>query len=266
MIRLAWHCSGGYRNSDGRGGCDGGRIRFPPELTWMDNGNLDKALALLEPVKIKYGSDLSWGDLIILAGTTAIKSMGGPSIGFCGGRIDDADGRLSLPLGPSEVQRELFECAVDGTCVYPFGQTTLGLIYVNPEGPQRNPDPALSAVDIRDSFGRMGFNDTETVAIIGGGHAFGKMHGACLDPPCGDGIGANAYTSGFEGKWSTTPTSWSNEYFNNIIDYNYTMVDSPGGFKQVIDERSLSASPVSCCRPVPHLWCLNLVRLGLGWE
>lgn len=233
MIRLAWHCNGSYRASDGRGGCDGGRIRFSPELTWMDNGNLDKALTLLDPIKIKYGSSLSWGDLVTLAGTIAIKSMGGPMLGFCGGRIDDANGDLSLPLGPSEEQRSLFLCEMDGDCKFPFGQTTLGLIYVNPEGPMGNPDPALSAIDIRDSFGRMGFNDSETVSLVGGGHAFGKMHGPCMEPPCGEGEmqgkGPNTYTAGFEGAWSTTPTQWSNEYFNNILDFNYTVVNSPGG-------------------------------------
>lgn len=244
MIRLAWHCAGSYRTSDGRGGCDGGRIRFFPELDWEDNGNLDQALKLLEPIKIKYGSDLSWGDLIVLTGTTAIKSMGGPSVGFCGGRVDDGNGIPSYPLGPGEQQRSLlgpdgdtqtslFECAVNGECKFPFGQTTINLIYVNPAGPNGVPDPEASALDVRDSFGRMGFNDSETVAIVGGGHAFGKMHGACLNPPCGDGKGPNTFTSGFEGSWSTTPTMWSNEYFHNILNYNYTLVNSTGGAPQV---------------------------------
>lgn len=232
FIRLAWHCSGSYRQSDGRGGCDGGRIRFSPERTWMDNGNLDKALELLEPIKDKYGSSLSWGDLVILAGNAAIESMGGPVLGFCGGRIDSPDGSESIFLGPSPEQEAIAPCAVNGACDGTLGPTTLGLIYVNPEGPMANPDPVASSSDVRSSFGRMGMNDTETVALVGGGHAFGKCHGACLKPPCGDGKGINTYTSGFEGSWSTQPTTWTNEYFQNLFNYNWSKVDGPGGHVQ----------------------------------
>jgi catalase (peroxidase I) len=246
LIRLAWHCSGSYRETDGRGGCDGGRIRFDPELTWMDNGNLDKALKLLEPIKEKYGSKLSWGDLVVLAGTTAMEDMGLPPTGFCGGRIDDPDGSNSLILGPSAEQEAISRCLsfdpsqqglcnlVEGSAI---GPTTIGLIYVNPSGPVDDPDnPVAAGPDIRRTFGRMGFNDTETVALVGGGHAFGKMHGACLDPPCGEGEmqgkGNNTYTAGYEGKWSTTPTKWSNEYFNNLFDFEWNLVDGPGGLTQ----------------------------------
>jgi len=236
MIRLAWHCSGSYRNTDGRGGCDGGRIRFNPEAHWEDNGNLNHALRLLEPIKEKYGSDLSWGDLIILAGNAAIESMGGPVLGFCGGRIDDADGSESLILGPSEEQEALSPCppSQQGVCNYidgsPLGPTTVELIYVNPAGPKgKKGDPLAAAHDIRYTFGRMGFNDTETVSLVGGGHAFGKTHGACADPPCGDGVGLNTFTSGFEGAWTTYPTTWTNQYFNNLFDYTWKLTTGPGG-------------------------------------
>ncbi|CAB9513450.1 Catalase-peroxidase [Seminavis robusta] len=237
MIRLAWHCSGSYRASDGRGGCDGGRIRFDPELNWEDNANLNNAMKLLEPIKEKYGSSLSWGDLITLTGTTAIEFMGGPVLGFCGGRIDDVDGSDSLILGPSDIQEELSPCksiGQQGACESPLGPTTVGLIYVNPAGPvNATGNPVASGLDIRQAFARMGFNDTETVAIIGGGHAFGKCHGACTNPPCGEeplvGIGPNTFTSGFEGAWTTAPTTWTNLYFTNLLALEWESGIGPGG-------------------------------------
>lgn len=237
MIRLAWHCSGSYRNTDGRGGCDGGRIRHDPERSWPDNANLDKALKILEPVKKKYGSDLSWGDLIILAGNAAIESMGGPILGFCGGRIDDIDGSNSLILGPSSAQEELTPCIKNGECTGNLGPTTVGLIYINPAGHLGNPDPSgLIIDDMRSSFGKMGMNDTETLALAGGGHAFGKCHGACADPPCGDGETAgkslNTFTSGFEGSWTTVPTTWTNEYFTNLFEFEWNQIKGPGGNPQ----------------------------------
>ena len=289
MIRLAWHCAGSYRSSDGRGGCDGGRIRFNPERSWADNTNLDKALTLLLPIKLKYGDAVSWGDLITLTGNMAFKSMGAPILGFCAGRQDDESGFESLELGPTVEQEMVAPCDVNGTCESPLGTSTVGLIYVNPAGPLGVPDPTGSVDKIRDVFGRMGMNDSETVALIGGGHAFGefhcldgqpylclgdvfptcvktpidaspsftcihvaslagKLHGACstgagadpMDAPeapwpgtCGEpgsstfGRAENTFTSGFEGQWTVEPTVWDNAYFQDLLEYDWELEDSP---------------------------------------
>jgi len=253
FIRMAWHCAGTWRISDGIGGCAGGRQRFEPERSWEDNVNLDKARALVAPIKLKYGDGLSWGDLIVLAGTIAIKHMGGPVSNFCAGRIDSLDGTESLPLGPAPQQEKLAPCEENGLCKAPLGTSTLELIYVNPEGPVLkladgslvpDPDPVRSAKDVRDIFNRMEFNDTETVALVGGGHAFGKCHGACPRSPgqppsqninypwighCGTGKGADTVTSGIEGPWTTTPTKWSNEFFKVLRHYPWERHFGPGG-------------------------------------
>jgi len=264
FIRLAWHCSGSYRLSDGKGGCTGGKHRFEPERSWDDNTNLDKTRALLAPIKAKYGDALSWGDLIIAAGTTALREMGTPIQQLCLGRQDESDGTNSLDLGKNgQPKSAVPACEVQGMCKDPVGASTVGLIYVNPEGPVVEaggspvPDPALSAVDIRDVFSRMGQDDRATVALIGGGHAFGKCHGACDTPQaqglspfeayaqnldmayegkCGEGemkgVGYNTFTAGFEGPWTTQPTQWTNEFFTSLLDREWEKFIGPGGHYQ----------------------------------
>lgn len=231
FVRLAWHCSGTFRDTDGRGGCSGGRQRFEPEASWEDNGNLDKARALLGPIKDKYGLGLSWGDLFVMAGTTAIESMGGPTLGICVGRVDDEDGSRSEGLTPGEEVDD--ECPEgNGNCGKPFGTTTSGLIYVNPEGPMGKPIPDQSAVQVRDTFDRMGMNDYETVALVGGGHSFGKAHGTLTSDGGKGGKGENTYTTGFEGPWTTNPTGWDNSYFQNLVNYEWEVHEVLSGHNQ----------------------------------
>ena len=222
MIRLAWHCAGTFRKSDSKGGCAGGRIRFPPESDWEDNGNLAYARALLVPIKQKYGNALSWGDLITFAGTIAIRSMGGPTNPHCFGRVDDEDGSKSNIFGTTQNWSDT-GCVVQGNCKSPLGAVKVGLIYVNPEGPLRDPnnmssgqdpDPAKSAVEIREVFGRMGMDDSETASLIAGGHAFGQCHGI---------------TSGFEGPWTTTPSQWTNQFIIGTFDEEWEQVKTPSG-------------------------------------
>ena len=192
----------------------------------------------------KYGLGLSWGDLMIFAGTTAIKDMGGPVLGFCAGRVDDSDGTDSVPLGPTPYQEALFPCPLNGNCSDPLGASKIGLVYVDPQGHLADGSPKNAVDDIRNVFARMGMNDTETVALIGGGHSFGKCHGACPAGPglppdqdpadpwhgqCGTGKGADTYTSGIEGAWVTSPTVWSNEYFRNLVEYTWLLHLGPGG-------------------------------------
>jgi len=271
FVRLAWHCSGSYRESDGRGGCEGGRQRFEPELSWADNVNLIHAHQLLLPIKAKHGRGLSWGDLYIFAGTTAIEHAGGPVLGFCAGRVDDSDGGSSVALGANfqwpqvaNWQQELYPCVskegkptASGNCSYAsgLGASTIGLIYVNPEGKEvfpggtNDPKPEESVPDIRDTFGRMSMNDTETVALIGGGHTFGKSHGACkgsageapiknpVDPyhgTCGkDGKGPNTFSSGLEVQWTSEPFRWDQEYWQNLVNYEWERHIGPGGHFQM---------------------------------
>jgi catalase (peroxidase I) len=243
FIRLSWHSCGSYRTSDGRGGCDGGGQRFDPERSWPDNTNLDKARRLLEPLKRKYGNGLSWGDLFALAGTVAIKESGGPVLGFCAGRLDFEDNTQTRALGPTPEQEKFAHCEVNGDCKFPLGQNTLGLIYVNPEGPMGQPDPQGAADTIRDVFGRMDWHGRELVALIGGGHTVGKAHGAtkaspgekpsaCPFAPWAGAVGMDAVTSGIEGPWTSEPTKFDNKYFQYLVDFEWEPITGPGGKHQ----------------------------------
>ncbi|MHC3436941.1 catalase/peroxidase HPI [Natrialbaceae archaeon A-gly3] len=252
MIRMAWHSAGTYRTSDGRGGASGGRQRLAPLNSWPDNANLDKARRLLWPVKQKYGRKLSWGDLIVLAGNVALESMGFETFGFAGGREDDFEPDKAVDWGPEDEMEgsspERF--TEDGVLRDPLGNTVMGLIYVNPEGPDGQPDPEASAENIRQTFGNMAMNDEETVALIAGGHTFGKVHGDAnpddhvgLEPEAapieeqglgwksdhGSGKGADTITSGIEGPWNTTPTQWDMGYITNLLEYQWWPEKGPGG-------------------------------------
>ena len=215
-----------------------------PERSWPDNTNLDKARRLLQPIKQKYGLGLSWGDLFALAGTVAIASMGGPQdIGFCAGRVDFVTNEQTRLLGPTPEQDQFAHCPIDGQCPFPLGQNTLGLIYVNPEGPMGEPDLQGAADTIRDVFGRMDWEGRELVALIGGGHSVGKAHGAtkespgklpseCPFAPWDGRRGMDAVTSGFEGPWTSEPTVWDNTYFQYLVDYEWEPWQGPGGHWQ----------------------------------
>jgi catalase-peroxidase len=253
MIRMAWHSAGTYRISDGRGGAGTGQQRFAPLNSWPDNGNLDKARRLLWPVKQKYGRKLSWADLIVLTGNVALESMGFETFGFAGGREDAWEPDEDVYWGPETTWLGDERYTGDRQLEEPLGAVQMGLIYVNPEGPNGHPDPLAAAIDIRETFRRMAMNDEETVALIAGGHTFGKTHGAA-DPdqfvgpepeaaPLEEqglgwrnayrsGKGADAITSGIEVTWSATPTSWSTSFFDNLFGYEWELTKSPAGAHQ----------------------------------
>jgi catalase-peroxidase len=251
FIRLAWHSAGTYRAHDGRGGSDGGQIRFEPLNSWPDNGNLDKARRILWPVKQKYGNSISWADLMILAGNVAMEQGGFKTIGFAGGRVDDWEADL-VYWGPENTFLASERFHGDRELDKPLAAVQMGLIYVNPEGPDGNPDPKLAAADIRETFARMGMNDTETVALIAGGHTFGKAHGAhpadCIDVApaagaveaqglgwknkCGTGKGGDATTSGLEGAWTSAPDKWTPQYFGFLYGFEWEKTKSPAGATQ----------------------------------
>lgn len=265
FIRMAWHSAGTYRIADGRGGAGAGAQRFAPLNSWPDNGNLDKARLLLWPIKQKYGRKLSWADLMILAGNCALESMGFKTFGFGGGREDVWEPEEDIYWGSEGEWLADKRYTGERDLENPLAAVQMGLIYVNPEGPNGNPDPLAAAIDIRETFGRMAMNDEETVALIAGGHTFGKAHGAA-DPsvyvgpePAGAGIEEqnlgwkNTYgtgnagytiTSGLEGAWSTTPTKWSNNYFWNLFGYEWELTKSPAGAQQWIPKHGMGADTV----------------------
>ena len=254
FIRMAWHSAGVYRVADGRGGAAGGQQRFEPLNSWPDNANVDKARRLLWPVKQKYGSKLSWADLMVLTGNVALESMGFKTFGFAGGREDDWEADL-MYWGPEKEFLADERYSGDRKLENPLAAVQMGLIYVNPEGPNGNPDPLLAAQDIRETFGRMAMNDEETVALIAGGHTFGKAHGAaspkgCVGPEpaaadieeqgfgwtnkCGSGKGVDTITSGLEGAWTFSPAQWTTNYMDNLFGFEWVQTRSPAGAVQWI--------------------------------
>ena len=265
FIRMAWHSAGTYRIADGRGGAGSGTQRFAPLNSWPDNANLDKARRLLWPVKQKYGRKLSWADLMILAGNCALESMGFKTFGFAGGREDVWEPEQDIYWGTEAEWLGDKRYTGDRELENPLGAVQMGLIYVNPQGPNGNPDPIAAARDIRETFGRMAMNDEETVALIAGGHTFGKTHGAAPEDPhvgrepaaagieeqglgwknsFGSGKGIDTITSGLEGAWTSTPTRWSNNFFWNLFGYDWELTKSPAGAHQWIPKGGAGADSV----------------------
>jgi catalase-peroxidase len=264
MIRAAWHSAGTYRTYDGRGGSDGGQIRLEPQNSWPDNANLDKAVRLLWPIKQKYGRSVSWGDLIILTGNVSLESMGFETLGFAGGRADDWEAD-EVYWGSETKWLANAERYKDGELEKPLAAVQMGLIYVNPEGPNANHDPLAAAADMRVSFGRMAMNDEEIVALVAGGHTLGKAHGAksgeCVGPEpaaaaieeqgfgwknkCGKGNAEDTMTSGLEGAWTSTPTAWSILFLDNLMRFEWKQTQSPAGAHQWIptDESAVNMVP-----------------------
>lgn len=264
IIRMAWHSAGTYRTLDGRGGADGGQQRFDPLNSWPDNANLDKARRLLWPVKQKYGRKISWADLMVLAGNVALESMGFKTIGFAGGRIDDWEPD-HVYWGPEQKMLDDKRYSGERNLARPLAAVQMGLIYVNPEGPNGKPDPLAAAKDIRETFGRMAMNDEETVALIAGGHTFGKAHGAhdpgkCLGPEpaaapvelqglgwdnrCGKGNAGDTITSGLEGAWTASPIQWTHQYLDNLFRFEWVQTKSPAGAIQWVPARNQAANLV----------------------
>ncbi|HWC20172.1 MAG TPA: catalase/peroxidase HPI, partial [Terriglobales bacterium] len=265
LIRMAWHSAGTYRIGDGRGGAGSGAQRFAPLNSWPDNANLDKARRLLWPIKQKYGRKISWADLMILAGNVALESMGFKTFGFGGGRADVWEPEEDIYWGPEGKWLADERYSGDRQLANPLGAVQMGLIYVNPEGPNGKPDPIAAARDIRETFGRMAMNDEETVALIAGGHTFGKTHGAAVPAQYvgpepegadveeqglgwsnkfGSGKGAHTITSGLEGAWTTTPVKWSNNYLENLFGFEWELTKSPAGANQWTPKNGAGAGTV----------------------
>ncbi|MFD8827498.1 catalase/peroxidase HPI, partial [Streptomyces sp. NPDC059605] len=286
MIRMAWHSAGTYRISDGRGGAGAGQQRFAPLNSWPDNGNLDKARRLLWPVKKKYGQSISWADLLILTGNVALESMGFETFGFAGGRADVWESEEDVYWGPETTWLGDERYTGDRELENPLGAVQMGLIYVNPEGPNGNPDPVAAARDIRETFRRMAMNDEETVALIAGGHTFGKTHGAGpadnvgADPEAapieaqglgwasthGTGKGGDAITSGLEVTWTSTPTRWSNEFFKNLFEYEYELGKSPAGAHQWVAKNAEPIIPDAHDPSKKHLPTMLTTDLSLRFD
>ncbi len=282
---MAWHSAGTYRITDGRGGAYGGMQRFAPLNSWPDNANLDKAQRLLWPIKQKYGRKISWGDLMVLTGTVAMESMGFKTLGFAGGREDAWEPDM-IYWGPENKFLADKRYSGDRELEQPLAAVQMGLIYVNPEGPNGNPDPLAAAKDIRETFARMAMNDEETVALIAGGHTFGKAHGAAEpskyvgpEPEAasteeqglgwknkyGSGHGADTITSGLEGAWTVSPAQWTHNYLQNLFNFDWVQTKSPAGAIQWIpdDESASQMVPdahdsskknthLSCSPPISH--------------
>jgi catalase-peroxidase len=264
FVRMAWHGAGTYRVGDGRGGASGGQLRFDPLNSWPDNANLDKARRLLWPIKQKYGQNISWGDLMVITGTVSMEAMGFQTFGFAGGRKDDWEPDL-VYWGSEKAFLADERYSGDRKLEKPLAAVQMGLIYVNPEGPNGNPDPLASAKDIRETFGRMAMNDEETLALIAGGHTFGKAHGAnvpskCVGPEpaaagleqqgfgwqnkCGSGNAGDTITSGLEGAWSANPVAWTQQYLDNLFTFDWVQTKSPGGAIQWLPANGQGANLV----------------------
>src|ERR1700749_1785916 len=286
FIRMAWHSAGTYRITDGRGGAGSGQQRFAPLNSWPDNVNLDKARRLLWPIKQKYGRKISWADLIVLTGNVALESMGFKTFGFAGGRADVWEPDEDVYWGPEDTWLGDERYTGDRELENPLAAVQMGLIYVNPEGPNGHPDPVASARDIRETFGRMAMNDEETVALIAGGHTFGKTHGAG-DPSLigpepegaaledqglgwksrhGTGFGADAITGGPEVTWTQTPTKWSNNFFKNLFENEWELTKSPAGVPQWKAKGAAATIPDAFDKSKKHVPTMLTTDLALRMD
>lgn len=286
FIRMAWHSAGTYRTGDGRGGSRSGQQRFAPLNSWPDNANLDKARRLLWPIKQKYGDKISWADLMVLTGNVALESMGFKTYGFAGGRVDVWEPELDVYWGMEKKWLDDKRYSDGRKLENPLAAVQMGLIYVNPEGPNGNPDPLLSAKDIRETFGRMGMNDEETVALIAGGHTLGKTHGAGPASNVGpepeaagieeqgfgwkssykSGKGADAITSGLEVTWTTTPAKWSHDYLKHLFAYEWELTTSPAGAHQWVAKKAKKVIPDAFDPNVKHFPYMLTSDLALRFD